>query len=141
MLTKYLITVKGKCKILAGYHKDILHYVSVDIETSMDQVQADWLWDFVPRNVTTLSKWSKNKDVKYKKVAEDLSFQKFWNEYAWKRGNKGRAERLWNALSEVDKAAAMASLSGYKFWLSSTGTTQIFAEGYLSQRRFENQYS
>ena len=71
-------------------------------------------------------------------LKEDLSFKTFWDTFAYKHGNKNRAEKLWKLLSDVDRVKAIAYIPTYKNMLISSGKAHLYPETYLSQRRYDN---
>ncbi|MEZ5195087.1 MAG: hypothetical protein R2764_01410 [Bacteroidales bacterium] len=88
--------------------------------------------------------WRSDDFKKYfviKKVAPDLSFEAFWEAYAYKVGKKERAQKLWEGLSDPDKALALSACPKYRYYLSTkTNMEQAYAETWLRNRRFEDQY-
>lgn len=73
-------------------------------------------------------------------IPEDLSFKRFWDLYAYKVGNKNRAEKLWKLLSDADKAHILVvSVPLYRAWLSTRTTAQAHADTYLHQERWKNE--
>lgn len=78
---------------------------------------------------------------KLKEVPADLSFAAFWEAYAYKVGDKKRAEKLWKLLSEEEKAAALLSIPKYLYFLSThPAIERAHAITWLNQRRWENEY-
>lgn len=73
-------------------------------------------------------------------IPEDLSFKRFWDLYAYKVGNKKRAERLWSLLLDEDKAYILiVDVPRYKAKLASSTTAQAHADTYLNQERWKNE--
>ena len=140
MTKKYFITVGDSMKLLATYVADKLYKVDIDEAIKMDDDQVTWIWNFIPRTITDLAKYHKHPKVKFRFVPADLSFQTFWDMYDYKVGKKSRAIKLWEALNDTDRAKALASIPGYHFFLANTQTKKMYAEGWLAQRRFENEY-
>jgi len=71
-------------------------------------------------------------------VAEDLSFDAFWQKYDNKFGNKAQAEKMWKALSEADQAAAMRYIDAYDRFLSTSTIKKAYPTTYLNQKRWNN---
>jgi hypothetical protein len=72
-------------------------------------------------------------------IPVDLTFDTFWEAYDYKLGGKKRAEKLWNALPDADKARALTMIGRYNRWLATkNGIQKCNPETYLNQRRFEN---
>lgn len=68
------------------------------------------------------------------------TFQQFWNAYALKR-DRIAAERAWNKLSAKDKRKAIEAIPAYNADCSRQGISRMYAQGYLSHRRFEDDFS
>lgn len=70
-----------------------------------------------------------------------LEFEDFWDAFAYKVGNKKRSEKLWNAMSDVDRAACLKSIKTYRVYLvNHPKMEQCYPETFLAQRRFEAIY-
>lgn len=98
------------------------------------------LWKQPPLNLEALGNMQQEFSGMFRlaEVPTDLSFPIFWDAYAHKVGNKKRAEKLWNALDEGERAAALAALPRYASFLITRPTMEkAFAETWLSQRRWE----
>jgi hypothetical protein len=79
--------------------------------------------------------------LKIEPVADDLSFEAFWDKYGYKIGHIKRARKLWDAMTDVEKAKCLASIPRYKAYCASHPHIQVlYPETYLSQRRWENEY-
>ena len=81
--------------------------------------------------------------VRKGKITEitDLSFERFWNEYGFKVGNKKRAEKLWVALQESERIAVFEHLPKYNYYLKThQGLMKAYPETFLNQRRWENEF-
>ena len=75
------------------------------------------------------------------KEITDLTFDKFWADYGYKVGNKSRAEKLWNKLQEIERILVLESLPRYNYYLKTHPSIEkAYAETYLFQRRWENEY-
>lgn len=140
MTKKYYITVGDSMKLLATYVADKLYKVDIEETIKMNEDQVTWIWNFVPRTITDLAKYHKHPKVKFRFVPADLSFQTFWDLYDYKLGKKARAEKLWNALNDTDRAKALAAIPAYEFFRNTNNTKKMYAEGWLAQRRFENEF-
>lgn len=67
-------------------------------------------------------------------------FQQFWNAYALKR-DRIAAERAWNKLPAKDKRKAIEAVPAYNADCARRGISRMYAQGYLSHRRFEDDFS
>lgn len=73
------------------------------------------------------------------KISYPADFEEFWKAYPTDPNMpKPNALKAWNALSEDDRRAATASLPAFRQFCSKDPTYRpVYAERYLSQRRFE----
>ncbi len=108
-------------------------------DAKMDEHQLAYLMLNFPVTESLLKKQAKNNNWKLSLVDQDLSFDNFWQTYAYKVGNKKRAERLWNALSKANKAKALDYLTRYEtFLLQNPSISKLYPETYLNQQRWNN---
>lgn len=79
--------------------------------------------------------------IKVTEIAPDLSFTAFWDAFDYKMGNKSRAEAAWHKMGTEDRNACILSIKRYKTWKKlNPSIGHIYAETFLSQRRWENEY-
>ena len=69
----------------------------------------------------------------------DLSFEKFWNTYGYKRGNIERCKKLWTKLSNHERILALGFVRKLKSVYEKEGKESPYPETYLSQKRWENE--
>ncbi|MCF8339210.1 MAG: hypothetical protein K9I74_14630 [Bacteroidales bacterium] len=105
--------------------------------------QLRFIRKYLPLKEKELDVWAsalKGK-VEIDEVPEDLSFDRFWNEYNYKVGNKQRAEKPWNKLGDAEKLKVLKSIPKYEYWLAThQGIAKAHATTYLNQRRWENEF-
>lgn len=92
-----------------------------------------------PFESKSLQYFKESKSFKLEEINQDLSFINFWNTYKHKVGNKKRAERLWDLLSDTDKAKALNYIKRYENILLQGNVQKLYPETYLNQRRFDNE--
>lgn len=112
------------------------------IEADLDLRQLTYVWERISIhecNLPNIALMSKGK-IKIDRAPDDLSFERFWTLYNYKVGKKERVMKLWNALSETDKIVCLNSIPKYNKWLSLRTTARLYAETYLSQERFNNEF-
>ena len=68
------------------------------------------------------------------------NFQQLWDTYALKR-DRIAAERAWNKLSAKDKRKAIEAINDYTSDCAQRGISRMYAQGYLSHRRFEDDFT
>jgi hypothetical protein len=83
----------------------------------------------------------KAKGVKITEVPADLSFERFWDKYHYKVGKKAKVQQLWTALNDADRTKALAAIPEYHKWLTRAKIAPVYPETYLSQRRWENDFT
>ncbi len=131
------ILVAGRC-VLSYDARGIL--LTVVVEMELTRAQSSWFWGvFLPIDESEI-KFIKNKQVVILPILAKLSFADFWNTYAYKVGNKGKAEKLWHGLSDADRTKCFNSIARYKQHLANNNIDTLYPERYLSQRRFDNEY-
>ena len=62
----------------------------------------------------------------------------FWPAYPVHR-DRQRAERAWNRLSAKDRQAAYAGIAPYREACQQSGISMMYAQGYLNNRRWEDE--
>jgi hypothetical protein len=102
------------------------------------------LCDEIPTTIEQLhgSFMKKRSDTsKLMEVKMDVSFDSFWTAYNYKLGNKEKARKIWEKLAESDKINALNTIPLYdRMLLMKQTQDKVYAERYLSQRRWENEY-
>jgi len=112
-----------------------------DVHTSCPRTFWQLLWHAPPLSLGALNMLLEKNPGMFllKEVPEDMSFVVFWEAYKHKVGNKARAEKLWNALPETDRLAALRAVPRYLYFLvQRPNMEQAFAETWLNQRRWES---
>ena len=139
-MDKYLfMSLHGNRRIILGYDDGLCREFS--IEGFLSKTEIEFLMIEFPWTEDGLKRFESITKGKVTRIAPDLCFTAFWNAYAYKIGNKVRTEKLWNALNDVDKAAAMKSIPIYDSFLTvKKNQDKVYPETYLHQRRFENNF-
>ena len=70
----------------------------------------------------------------------DVSFEAFWNTYAYKVGNKSRVQKKWNLLPEKERILAIGAIARYKRFAESKRIERVYPETYIDQHRWENEF-
>lgn len=140
-MPKYLITfTKQDANALLEYNEDGYLTKYELTPGSFDKLQFAWFFSRFPRTLEILEKWKvwNIPNVVIKKVEEDLSFEAFYNKYAFKVGKRSRAEKNWNAMTNANKALAIAYIPKYEAFLRETGYNKKYPEFYLTEERWNN---
>lgn len=139
---RYLVEIKFSqetVRVELAYDSGLLYQAHV--KTHLPEEQIVWLWNWMPVSINNLIARGKHPKVMITQIHLDLSFERFWEEYAYKVGKKDRARRIWEALPEGDRAKALESIPKYNYYLAERPHIQrLYPETFLSQRRFENEY-
>lgn len=129
-----------KGSLVFAYRKGVLTGFINDAE--LNEAQMGWLHSRFPMLRDQLATLVNNSPtVTITRLAADLTFTTFWDAYGYKVGHKDRAERLWNKLTDADRQLVLDSIIGYNYYtMCHPNMERLYAETYLSQRRFETDY-
>jgi hypothetical protein len=73
-------------------------------------------------------------------VLRDIPFEEFWDEYGYKKGDKARVKRIWDAMKAEEKTKALLYIKKYKFFLAQNPTIQPrFPQTYLNSAEWNNE--
>ncbi|HRO75770.1 MAG TPA: hypothetical protein PLP27_06460 [Crocinitomicaceae bacterium] len=102
--------------------------------------QFEFLFSKFPIRLTDIDKWKQAKvpNVQIRAVADDLTFERFYKLYDQKFGKKPRAQKLWEALPDTERAKAIAHIQKYNQFLAQTNIAKKNADTYLSQEIWNN---
>ena len=116
--------------------------VFYDNRADMSIDQFNFLLSQFPRTEDEMLKLCRaSKTITVVKTSVQVVFKDFWSAYAYKVGNKDRAEKLWNALTETEHHLIMAHIKAYDAYLASRPRMEkLYAETYLNQRRWESEF-
>lgn len=138
-MKKYLVThKKSAITFLFVFDKNdvIVEYKSDFV--SNDKT-AEFLRAYFPFESKNLDYFKKSKHFNIELLEQNLSFKSFWDAYNYKVGNKRRTEKIWNALTDVDKAKAINYIKRYDNWLLQGNIQKLYPETYLYQKRYDNE--
>jgi hypothetical protein len=90
----------------------------------------------LPLTQDMLAKVSTDPLVKILEIKEVITFEVFWDAYDYKVGNKSRAMKLFNSLTEGEKQAALSYIPKYNHFVNDKRINKLYAETYLNQKRF-----
>jgi hypothetical protein len=131
----------GECIVGFDQNKR-LNYI--ELVGNFNEFQYSFVFDAVVKldELQFVSKMTKYKGITLRKINEDLSFERFYNAFANKVGNKKRAMKLWSAMTDGEKSACIASIPMYDRWLlQRQNIEKSYPETYLFQRRWENTFT
>lgn len=120
--------------------------VAFRIDKDMNEQQFNNFRKLLPFNHDAfkemIDQWQKN-NIKFKmeEVPLDISFERFYNAYAFHGGekrNRIRANKEWDKLTEADKAGAINYVKKYAVSCKNRGTGMKHPDTYLSNRTWND---
>ncbi len=135
---KYFIrSVNTDFKAVIEYNQDgVLTTLSFEKQTT---AQVDYFMRFLAES-TDIEHIKSYHLLKVTKAKLDLSFTNFWNIYGYKVGDKAKAERLWNNMTEAEQQEALFKIPIYKTWIGIKNIEQAMPTTWLRQKRYMNDY-
>jgi hypothetical protein len=142
MTTKYTVTFKGKqanVPVTVAYGENGLLR---SIDFGEQQISEDALKFCCARIPSVEAELSELGFLcLIEQVPQDLSFNVFWEAYAYKVGDRTRAMKEWTALVDADRVKCLRAIPQYKQWLKQKpNIEQLYPQTFLKQRRFDNQF-
>jgi hypothetical protein len=139
-MQKYLL-IGSKITIEFGFRESDGLLCFMHLPENISDQQTLFVCFNCPADLQALEVLGEKTSSKIQAVPKDLSFETFWKEYNYKVGNKARSIKLWNQLSENDRAKCLLSIPRYdQFLAMRLRQEKAYPETYLNQRRFENQF-
>lgn len=97
-----------------------------------------WIWQNLPVSLTEMKDYIKNAgNFKIVEIPEDLSFERFWEEYGNKVGKKTMTQNAWKKMSQADKIACLLYIPKLRKIKASEGTQMPYPSTYLNQKYWE----
>jgi len=140
-MPKYLITfTKQDANALLEYNDEGFLMKYELTPGTFDKLQFAWFFSRFPRTLELLEKWKfwNVPNVTIKKVEEDLSFDRFYDLYAYKVSGRKDSEKIWNKMSDTERAKAIAHIPKYDMLLFKTGQNKKYPERYLNTAQWNN---
>lgn len=139
----YLLTSKAMegGGVQFGYDSnDFLVYFNATDNVNKEQLL--WLLKNMPLAHTEIPQFKRKIEAtgaSLELVPEDLSFERFWNEYNYKLGRKPKVKRTWEGMTENARIAALLYIKKYNYWLSQhQNVERQYPSTYLSNKQWEN---
>lgn len=117
--------------VTVGYDDGILK----SMEAQEPQVDTDGLWSLFKREAQFLEEAAK-KGVKVTPLKREITFDMFWDRYAYKISGKPEAQKAWNKLSRADQAAAYDHIPVYEGQLKLNPVAKLYGSSYLNAKRW-----
>jgi len=93
-----------------------------------------------PAEEANLIKFCKAVKFRMSNTQTDLSFLAFWNAFAHKVDKKKQVEKLWSALTDVEKQAVFACIPSYHRFVKIMNQNSAYPGTWLRNRMWENEY-
>lgn len=145
-MKQYSVTSKGFDGQLIFKYDEQDKLSGFDLQATLTDEHREWVFNALPRTVAKLQGWAKNsKTIKIMEIPLDLSFDTFWNAYGQaygaKVGDKKKAEKLWKAMTEAERAKALTNIQPYKLFAKNKNYDMVYPERYLSKGYYDNTYT
>lgn len=125
-----------KCTVEISYKNEIIFKVTInDPELQNVTLQNEALSKFPMFEPYFIQSMADNKTLV--KIQEDVTFDIFYNLYAYKVGSKSKAKRAWDNLSKKDQLSAYHYIAAYKQHKKTSGEFLQHASSYLNGKVWE----
>jgi hypothetical protein len=138
-MSKYLIEfTRFNASAQVEYSEGYLHSLVFDKGgLSEEHIKSFYLQ--VPwREIHVKEKWAKVQNVRVSDIPEDLSFERFWEQYDHKLCKKERAKGIWNKMPDAERLKALNYIARYDQWLSAGTIAKRYADTYLNTKLWNN---
>lgn len=82
---------------------------------------------------------TKDKTAYVDEISDDLSFERFWEEYAHKVGKKERVKKKWETMPPEERMKALKHIKKYNFFLAQNPSiAKKYPETYLNTAEWNN---
>ncbi|MBN1651730.1 MAG: hypothetical protein JW857_10400 [Bacteroidales bacterium] len=135
---RYIITGKTNASVVLEFDEnELLRFIEFKENTLK---QLNFMLSNLPAMESELESFVVLHKLKLNRVQQDLSFESFWNAYKYKVGKKARTERLWNSLDKLERELVFIAIPKYHRFISSKNQESAYAETWLNNRMWENEY-
>lgn len=138
-MKRYLITsprFTGQAELI--YNDSRIIHISL-VDTEMDASTAQAFIRCVSCNESEVASRFSD-ETKIVSADVEVTFEMFWKTYH-KKINKARAVKLWNSLTETDRANAYVGIRPYnKYLFENKWRSKADPDTYLRNRYWENEY-
>ena len=98
-----------------------------------------FLVKYFPTHLSKVKGWMKNfKNVEIRELEEDLSFDAFYDKYAYKISKRSVAEKIWKKMPDIEKAKAIKFIDVYDTNIRKSGINKKYPETYLNSEMWNN---
>ena len=118
----------GKGNELNFTFNEANYLVEFKADASMELTALAWVLERLPVTYAELNNMATKCKYDLIEVQLDLSFEKFWDTYDYKVGNKSKCDKLWEGLTDADKSTALNKIPAYNRFLKIKCTDKIYPE-------------
>lgn len=137
-MKKYQLTSPKFTGVICFEFAENGYLSGLTIDAELSNVQHAHLLQNTPLKIQQLGLLKERfKTATITEVPEDLSFNRFWQEYDYKKGKKVQTQNTWERLSKADKVKALTFIKTLKNQKRLDGTAMPYPNTYLNQRYFE----
>ena len=115
--------------------KDGVFYKSTINDLKVSTIDNTDICNFPLTEAWFIDAMSKNETLV--KIQDDVTFDIFYNLYAYKQGSKIKAKRAWDNLSKKDQLSAYHYIAAYKQYKKTSGEFLQHASSYLNGKVWE----
>lgn len=112
---------------------------SIEFDECLEDTRKSVFLTRAPLLEADMEYWAQFKQIEVVRVADEIDFNAFWAEYAYKVA-KTKALSAWNRLSRNDRYKAYAGIAKYNNYLKrNTYIQRMNPATYLNGRRWEDE--
>lgn len=139
----YIITSsKNSGEIVLKYNLNG-YLIALEITANFTEEQYQRIFNNFPYTETKAKEiQQKSTNNTIQELPADLSFERFYNEYANKKGKRVMAEKSWNRLSQKSKIEALKGIAKYNYYLATKPNIEkAYPSTYINQQYWLNDWN
>ena len=142
-MKKYLLRIGSSDAMESVYDADG-DLLSIKFDETTNAIQRNWFLSLIGvryEGLLNIYQKVKEKGVECElvEIPSNLSFDAFWEAYAYKVGKKERVKKKWDAMPESERTKALAHIKKYNYFLSERPHMERkYAETYLNCQEWNN---
>lgn len=143
-MNKYSFTIKksgNSATVILGYEEGVCRLAEIKTD-GLRAEQIGWILKTIPPVENDLPAIETAYPfILVESMPADLSFNAFWEAYAYKVGKRERALKIWTGLNDADRTKCLKSIPRYNQWLGTKfNMERLYPETYLAQKRYDNEF-
>lgn len=139
--TRYQLQISSNDgEIILGYVENVMHTFTSTMKLTADQARK------LLKNVGTVEELQvfvgAYETITCKAMPVDLSYENFWSLWPGIRGNKKKAEKIWDKMSETERTSCLWSLIAYKKYIKRNQSwyNPQWPDTYLRNERYQDEW-